>query len=93
MKVFSIYDKDKNFLVAFPSRESAVSYGRYNFNDGWDYDIVEEYLNKSPILYGSPYTPLTNPNPIPCTIPPVISKPPATYPETYPHVWCEGVKA
>ena len=25
--------------------------------DGWDYDVIEEYLSKSPPLYSTPYIP------------------------------------
>jgi hypothetical protein len=93
MKVYSLYYKD-TFVVAFPNREDAVDYGKKYYDEyAWDCNIVEEYLSKSPITYniGSPYTPLTNPNPIPC-VSPVISKPPAKYPDTYPHIYCDGTK-
>jgi hypothetical protein len=93
MKVYSLYYKD-TFVVAYPNREDVVDYGKIHYSDPWDCNIVEEYLSKSPynMFPGSPYTPLTNPNPIPYTIPPVISKPPATYPDTYPHIYCDGTK-
>ena len=91
MKVFSLYDKDKTFLGAFPSRDMCVTYAKvlHPNADGWDYDIIEEYLSKSPLVYTPP---LTNPNPIPWTIPPVISKPPATYTDSYPNIYCDGTK-
>ena len=64
MKVFSIYDKNKNFMAAFPTREYAVMYGRSHYNDGWDYDIVEEYLNKTPYqMYVPPFTSIPTKNP------------------------------
>lgn len=92
MKIYSLYYKD-TFVVAFPNREDAVGYGKKNYGDyaGWDCRIVEEYLSKSPLLYSTPYTPLTPPNTIPC-VSPVISKPPAKYPDTYPHIYCDGTK-
>ena len=91
MKVYSLYHKG-TYVASFPKREDAVEYGKEIYADGWDCNIVEEYLSKSPLLYSAPYTPLTNPNPIPYTIPPVISKPPAKYPDTYPHIYCDGTK-
>jgi hypothetical protein len=70
MKVYSLYDKDKTFLGAFPSREFCVTYAKviHPNADGWDYDIVEEYLSKTPYnMYVPPVTmPLTPPNSIPC---------------------------
>jgi len=94
MKVYSLYYKD-TFVVAFPNRDYAVNYGKEIYGDdgGWDCSIVEEYLSKSPFTYniGSPYTPLTPPNTIPC-VSPVISKPPASYPDSYPHIYCDGTK-
>jgi hypothetical protein len=69
MKVYSLYYKNKTFLGAFPSREDAVKYGqvyRSADDDGWDYDIVEEYLHKSPLTYSAPYTSLTPQQTIPC---------------------------
>ena len=94
MKIYSLYYKD-TFVVAFPNREDVVDYGKKHYDEyAWDCNILEEYLSKSPFTYniGSPYTPLTNPNPIPYTIPPIVSKPPASYPDTYPHIYCDGTK-
>jgi hypothetical protein len=67
MKVYSLYDKDQTFLGAFPSRDMCVCYAKvlHPNADGWDYDILEEYLVKSPI-YSSPYTTLTPSQTIPC---------------------------
>jgi hypothetical protein len=61
MKVFSLYNKEKTFLGAFPSRDMCVTYVKvlHPNADGWDYDIVEEYLSKSPLVYTPPYTTLT----------------------------------
>jgi hypothetical protein len=83
MKVYSLYDKDKTFLGAFPSREDAVDYGKNHYGDevGWNYDIIEEYLHKSPISYIPPYH--ITPNTIPCTQP-IIT----TVPNTSPNIWC-----
>ena len=72
MKVFSLYDKDKTFLGAFPSRDMCVTYAKvlHPNADGWDYDIIEEYLSKSPLVYTPPhYTSLHSLTPqqtIPC---------------------------
>jgi hypothetical protein len=92
MKVYSLYHNDE-FVASFPTKESAVFYGKQFYEDGWSCNIIEEYLSKSPFTYniGSPYTPLTPSNPIPY-VSPVISKPPAKYPDTYPDIYC-GVKA
>ena len=90
MKVYSLYYKD-TFVVAFPSREDAVDYGKKYYDEyAWDCNIVEEYLSKSPLLYSAPYTPPYN-TAIPC-VSPVISKPPASYPDSYPHIYCDGTK-
>ena len=71
MKVYSLYYKD-TFVVAFPNREDVVDYGKKHYDEyAWDCNIIEEYLSKSPFTYniGSPYTPLTPPNTIPCISP------------------------
>ena len=65
MKVFSLYYHNK-FMVSFPTREETIEYGKCNGGDPWDYDIIEEYLSKSPLLYSSPYTPLTPSQTTPC---------------------------
>jgi hypothetical protein len=80
MKVYSLYHHNK-FVASFSSREETVAYGKECGGDAWDYDIREEYLYKTQQLS---QTPLTTPSqPIPYTRPPVISKPPARYPEIY----------
>jgi hypothetical protein len=68
MKVYSLYYKDKTFLGAFPSRELAVNYGKMSCadEDAWDYDVIEEYLSKSPPLYSTPLTSLTPQQTTPC---------------------------
>jgi hypothetical protein len=93
MKVYSLYHNN-TYVVSFPNKEDVIAFGKKHYGDyaGWDCSIVEEYLSKSPLLYSTPYTPLTNPNPIPYTIPPVVSKPHAKYPDTYPHIYCDGTK-
>jgi hypothetical protein len=61
MKVYSLYYKDGSFLGAFPSRELAVNYGKMSCvdEDAWDYDVIEEYLSKSPLVFTHPqYTSL-----------------------------------
>ena len=106
MKVYSLYDKDKTFLGAFPSRDMCVTYAKvlHHNADGWDYDIIEEYLSKSPLTYSSPLTSLTPQQTIPCNpgitlipgtlktnpgINPITDKPP--YPDN-PHIYCDGTK-
>jgi hypothetical protein len=92
MKVYSLYDKDKTFLGAFPSRDMCVTYAKvlHHNADGWDYDIIEEYLSKSPLTYSSPLTPSQT---IPCN--PSITLLPGTpkiNPDPYPHIYCDGTK-
>jgi hypothetical protein len=67
MKVYSLYDKDKTFLGAFPSRDMCITYAKvlHPSADGWDYDVIEEYLTKAPI-YTSPLTTLTPSQTTPC---------------------------
>ena len=95
MKVYSLYDKDKTFLGAFPSRDMCISYAKvlHPNADGWDYDVIEEYLSKSPLTYSSPLTSLTPQQTIPCK-PDITLIPgtPKTNPGTYPDIYC-GVKA
>jgi hypothetical protein len=93
MKVYSLYHNN-TYVVSFPNKEDVIAFGKKHYGDyaGWDCSIVEEYLSKSPLTYTPPYTSLTNPNPIPYTIPPIVSKPPAKYPDTYPHIYCDGTK-
>lgn len=69
MKVYSLYDKDKTFLGAFPTRDFCITYVKvlHPNADGWNYDVIEEYLSKSQPSYKNPYnygslTPTT----IPC---------------------------
>jgi len=64
MKVYSLYHKG-TYVASFPKREDAVDYGKEIYADGWDCDILEEYLSKSPPLYSTPYT-LTPYQTIPC---------------------------
>ncbi len=69
MKVYSLYYKGL-FVVAFPNREDTMCYGMKHYAEyAWDCNIIEEYLSKSPLLYSTPYTPLTPPNTIPCISP------------------------
>ena len=69
MKVYSLYHHNK-FVASFPSREESVAYGKECGGDPWDYDILEEYLSKSPLVYTpSHYTSLHSLTPqqtIPC---------------------------
>ncbi len=69
MKVYSLYLNNK-FIASFSSREESVAYGKKCGGDPWDYDILEEYLSKSPLVYTPPhYTSLHSLTPqqtIPC---------------------------
>jgi hypothetical protein len=89
MKVYSLYHND-TYVASFPNKEDAIFYGKQFYEDGWSCNIIEEYLSKSPLLYSAPYT-LTPSQTIPC-VSPVISKPPASYPDSYPHIYCDGTK-
>lgn len=94
MKVYSLYYKEE-FIGAFSNREEAVCYGKLHYSDGaWDCNIVIEYLSKTPYnIYPLTTTPLTSPVPtIPWVQPPVTTIPPAKYPSTYPHIYCDGTK-
>jgi len=51
MKVFSLY-YNETYVASFANKESAISYGKQFYEDGWLCNILEEYLSKSP-----PYTP------------------------------------
>lgn len=68
MKVYSLYDKDKTFFGAFPSRDFCITYAKvlHPNADGWDYDIVEEYIVRTP-QYHLPYSTLTPSQTIPCS--------------------------
>jgi hypothetical protein len=67
MKVYSLYYKG-TFMAALPNREDAVALGKTHYGEdaGWDCNIVEEYLSKSPLTYSSPLTSLTPQQTIPC---------------------------
>jgi hypothetical protein len=78
MKVYSLYHKG-TYVASFPKREDAVDYGKEIYADGWDCDILEEYLSKSPLLYSAPYT-LTPSQTIPCN--PGISPNPTKFVHT-----------
>ncbi len=56
MKVYSLYHNDE-FVASFPTKESAIFYGKQFYEDGWSCNIIEEYLSKSPLTYSAPYTP------------------------------------
>jgi hypothetical protein len=93
MKVFSLYHHNK-FVASFPSRDEAIDYGKSCGGDAWDYDVLEEYLSKSPLVYTPPhYTSLTPQQTIPCN--PGITVLPGTdhiktNPNTYPQIYCDG---
>jgi len=92
MKVYSLYQND-TYIASFSKKETAIDYGKENYMDGWECNVIEEYLSKTPynMHIGHPYTPLTPPQTIPC-VSPVISKPPVKYPDTYPYIYCDGTK-
>jgi hypothetical protein len=94
MKVYSLYYKG-TFMAALPNREDAVALGKTHYGEdaGWDCNIVEEYLSKSPLTYGSPLTSLTPQQTIPCN-PGITLLPgtPKTNPGTYPYIYCDGTK-
>lgn len=60
MKVYSLYHKG-TYVASFPKREDAVDYGKEIYADGWDCDIIEEYLSKTPynMFVGSPHIPIS----------------------------------
>jgi hypothetical protein len=94
MKVYSLYYKG-TFMAALPNREDAVALGKTHYGEdaGWDCNIVEEYLSKSPLTYSSPLTSLTPQQTIPCN--PGITVLPGTpkiNPDPYPHIYCDGTK-
>jgi hypothetical protein len=90
MKVYSLYYKE-NYVASFPKREDVINYAKSvypSYDDAYECNIIEEYLYKTQQL---PHTPLTTPSqPIPYTRPPVISKPPTRYPDTYPEIYGDG---
>lgn len=93
MKVFSLYHHNK-FVASFPSRDEAIDYGKSCGGDAWDYDIIEEYLSKTPLIH-NPY-PLTNPglNLPYITHPPVILNPFPEYDDGRVKItYNDGVKA
>jgi hypothetical protein len=65
MKVYSLYHNE-TYVASFPNKEDAIFYGKQFYEDGWSCNIIEEYLSKSPLLYSTPYTPLTPQQTIPC---------------------------
>ena len=89
MKVYSLYHHNK-FVASFPTREEAIDFGKSNGGDPWDYDIIEEYLSKSPLVFTPPHYGSLTPTTIPCN--PGVTLIPGTNPGTYPDIYC-GVKA
>ena len=69
MKVYSLYHNE-TYVASFPTKESAIFYGKQFYEDGWSCNIIEEYLTKSPLVYTpSHYTSLHSLTPqqtIPC---------------------------
>ena len=60
MKVYAIYNKENEFIVCFPDRDSAENYGitTYGRESGWEYSIIEKYLHKYPTFLST--TPNSN---------------------------------
>ena len=88
MTVFAIYDKNDKFIIGFPTRSGAETYGKevLGVENGWEYSIKEKFLTNSPqhpkqtipcTVSDVPYIPYTPP--IPHT--------PAPY---TPNIWCGG---
>ena len=96
MKVFSLYHND-TYVASFKNKEDAIDYGKENYMDGWECNIIEEYLSKSPLVYTPPYYTslhsLTPQQTIPCN-PDITLIPgtPQTNPGTYPNIYCDGTK-
>jgi hypothetical protein len=66
MKVYSLYYEGKTYVCSFPTRQDCINYGKQHY-DGWQCDIVEEYLSRTPMqLFTSPSKPY---NPLPTTPP------------------------
>ena len=70
MKVYAIYNKENEFIAAFPDRVSAENYGidTYGRESGWEYDIIEKYLHKYPTFLSTTpntLTPYSQPIPPP----------------------------
>lgn len=66
MKVYSLYYEGKTYVCSFPTRQDCINYGKQHY-DGWQCDIVEEYLSRTPIhLLTTPSKPY---NPLPTTLP------------------------
>lgn len=87
MKVHAIYNKENEFIAAFPDRDSAENYGvqTYGRESGWEYSIIEKYLHEySTLLSATPYPLTPYSQPIPLKTTPYI-----------PNIWCEinGPKA
>lgn len=56
MKVYSLYYND-TYVVSFPNRADTIYYGIkiYGKDGGWECNIIEEYLSKSPLVYSPPH--------------------------------------
>ena len=54
MKVYSLYYEGKTYVCSFPTREDCIQYGKQHY-DGWECDIIEEYLSRSPLVYSPPH--------------------------------------
>ena len=63
MKIYALYYKD-TFVVAFPTKEDCIYYGKQHY-DGWDCNILENFIHNSPQY---PLTTLTPQQTIPCNV-------------------------
>ena len=95
MKVFVIFDRNNKFIIGFPTRSDAETYGKevLGAENGWEYSIKEMFLTNSPQY---PLTTLTPQQTIPCKVSGRTTPytPPITVPGPHytPSIWCEGPK-
>jgi hypothetical protein len=70
MKVFTIFDKNNKFIIGFPTRSDAETYGKevLGAENGWEYSIKEMFLTNSPLTTIPPYTTLTPQQTMPCKV-------------------------
>ena len=68
MKIYALYYKDM-FVVAFPTREDCMDYGKKHYEGmEWDCNVIEKYIHHSPLTTIPPYTTLTPSQTIPCKV-------------------------
>jgi hypothetical protein len=54
MKIYSLYYEGTTYVCSFPTREDCIQFGKQHY-DGWQCDIIEEYLSRSPLVYSPPH--------------------------------------